>query len=528
MKYTQEGDSRLIVRWPASADPAVAFRASGLRRRLVEKNPKWLRDAVPGACSLCIVFDPLIVDPAEVQSLVESLGDAPEDPGQAKCVEIPVVYGGPDAPDLARVAEHTGLAPEEVCRRHAAGKYRVAFMGFTPGFAYIVGLPPELVTPRLRSPRPRVVPGSVGVASVHTGIYPSDTAGGWNIIGRTNMRVIDWRRPDPFLYQPGDRVIFKAVDRHEFEIPQAESTIFESPYTIGEIRHAGLLTTVQDLGRGGFGHQGVTISGAMDRIAMRLANLAAGNREGAATLEYTYPAPRIRFSARASFALGGADFGALIAGRPVPMYERVDAKAGEELVFDRRHRGHWGYLALAGGISAKRYLGSAATDTRSGIGKTLSAGARIALETPPPANGRTVPKDLAPMPGEAPIVRFMPGDDSDSANLDGGEIILSVLQDRSGYRSDAPEFPPGASTMLSEGISPGTIQLPPDGKPIFLMADRPTTGGYQKLAFFASIDTRLIAQSPPGTKLRFKKVTSDEARTVIREMRAALTAIEGI
>jgi antagonist of KipI len=528
MKFIEEGDSGLLVRWPSSSDPSVAFRATGLRRRLVDAAPKWLREAVPGACSLCIVFDPLLTDFAEVQSAVVALGDTAEEPAGAKTVEVPVVYGGSEAPDMQRVCEHTGLSPEEVIRRHAAGNYRVAFMGFAPGFAYMVGLPPELVTPRLRSPRLRVLPGSVGFAASHTGIYPTETAGGWNIIGRTTTKIVDWRRPDPFLYQPGDRVVFKPVEKHTFEMAQAESTTFESPHQVAEIRHAGLLTTVQDLGRGGFAYQGVPLSGAMDRVAIRLANLAAGNRETAAALEYTYPAPRLRFTNKASFALGGADFGALLGGRPVPMYERVDAKAGEELVFDRRHRGHWGYLALAGGVSAKRFLGSSATDTRSGIGPNLSAGARLTLETTPAPNGRTVPKDLAPMPGEEPKVRFMPGEMAGSANLDGTTIILSVLQDRAGYRSDAPEFEPGDSSMLSEGIPPGTIQLPPDGKPIFLMADRPTTGGYQKLAFFASIDTRLIAQSPPGTRLKFEKVTPEEARRSIREMRAALTSVEGL
>lgn len=527
-KFIEEGDSGLLLRWSATADPAIALRANGMRRRLLEAAPKWLREAVPGACSLCVVFDPLLADASDVRAALEALNDAPEEPPGSKTVEVPVVYGGPDAPDLQRVCEHTGLSAEEVIRRHSAGKYRVAFMGFSPGFAYMVGLPPELVTPRLKSPRVRVLPGSVGFAGTHTGVYPTETSGGWNIIGRTSSRIVDWRREDPFLYQPGDRVVFKPVERLTFEVPTFESTPLETPHAVAEIRHAGLLTTVQDLGRGGYGHQGVPISGAMDRIALRLVNLAVGNREGAAALEFTYPAPRLKFTTRTSFALGGADFGALLAGRPVPLYERVDAKPGEELSFERRHAGHWGYLSLAGGVGARKFLGSAATDTRSGIGPGLSAGARLSLEEAPPPNGRTIPRDLAPMPKDEAVVRYMPGEDPDSAALDGTAIILSVIQDRAGYRSDAPEFPPGQSTMLSEGVPPGTIQLPPEGKPIFLMADRPTTGGYQKLAFFASIDTRVIAQSPPGTRLKFHRVTGDEARRAIREMRAALHSIEGL
>jgi allophanate hydrolase subunit 2 len=153
---------------------------------------------------------------------------------------------------------------------------------------------------------------------------------------------------------------------------------------------------------------------------------------------------------------------------------------------------------------------------------------KLSLDGPPPANGRTVPKDLAPLPGDDPVVRFIPGESAESAKLDGATVRLSVLQDRVGYRTEEPELAPGESSMQSEGIPPGTIQLPPDGKPIFLMADRPTTGGYPKLAFFASIDTRVIAQSPPGTRLHFKRITAEEGRRLIKEARDALKAIGGL
>lgn len=527
MKFDAEGDSGVMVRWPASNDPSIAAKVLGLHRRLLNDSPEWLREAVPGQTSLLIVYDPIRADPGTVESTARKLGDAPQEAGTMRIIKIPVVYGGADGPDLERVAEHTGLSPADVIARHVSGRYKVAFMGFSPGFAYLTGMQHELSSPRLKAPRPRVPAGSVAVAAGQTAIYPGETAGGWNIIGRTAAHLVDWDRPDPFLLHPGDRVTFERVMRHAAECETRETTHPPVTDPILELTVNGLMSSLQDLGRGGHAHEGVPLSGAMDRIALRLANLAAGNPEGVPAVEFTFPAPRIRFLSRASFAIGGGDFEATLGGRPIPHYERIDARAGEELVFPRRRAGHWGYLALAGGVAARRHLGSASTDTRSGISRRLSPGARLGLDAPPAADGRKVPRELAALPGEAPVVRFIPGEDPAAAQLDRAEVLLSAMQDRAGYRSDSPSFPAGTAVMASEGIPPGTIQLPPDGHPIFLMADRPTTGGYAKLAFFASIDTRVIAQSPPGAKLKFQRITGDEARRLIREARETIDEVWG-
>lgn len=129
------------------------------------------------------------------------------------------------------------------------------------------------------------------------------------------------------------------------------------------------------------------------------------------------------------------------------------------------------------------------------------------------------------MPSTDPVVRFVAGLTPEANRLDRAVITLSPLQDRSGYRTESPVFSPGEASLMSEGLPPGTIQLPVDGKPIFLMADRPTTGGYPKLGFFASIDTRVIAQCPPGTRIRFEKIAASRARELIREARQVLNMI---
>jgi inhibitor of KinA len=132
-------------------------------------------------------------------------------------IDVPVCYENEFAPDLEAVAQHTGLAPDKVVRRHAGAVYRVSCVGFTPGFPYLSGLPPELATPRRASPRKEVPAGAVAIGGTQTGIYPRKSPGGWNIIGRTSLRLFDVERDPPALFQAGDRVRFRKISREEFE-----------------------------------------------------------------------------------------------------------------------------------------------------------------------------------------------------------------------------------------------------------------------------------------------------------------------
>jgi KipI family sensor histidine kinase inhibitor len=134
-----------------------------------------------------------------------------------------VAYGGEYGPDLDDVARHTGLTPGEVVARHASAQYIVACMGFAPGWAYLLGLPPELEIPRLPNPRTRVPAGSVGIGGAQTGIYPLETPGGWRLIGRTPLRMFDPGRAEPSLLRPGDRVLFQPISHEQFRAIAGES-----------------------------------------------------------------------------------------------------------------------------------------------------------------------------------------------------------------------------------------------------------------------------------------------------------------
>jgi len=185
----------------------------------MQANPlRGVREWVPAYSSVLVIFDPLLVEISKVKSwlkdCLENISDI--DAGKTRKLIIPVHYGGENGPDLAYVASYNHLSPGEVVRRHTAQTYHVGMMGFTPGFAYLLGLDPSLATPRLKSPRTLVPAGSVGIAGGQTGIYPLESPGGWQLIGRTEMALFDPDHPPYFLLSPGDEVQFQAVNQGRF------------------------------------------------------------------------------------------------------------------------------------------------------------------------------------------------------------------------------------------------------------------------------------------------------------------------
>jgi inhibitor of KinA len=213
------GDSAFLLQLPSRIDPAINERAAALADAIRDRWGTILRDVVVGYCTVTVYFDPLILDGAWLESELASVaGLAGEARGAAgQSIEVPVCYDGEFAPDLADVASFGGCSEEEVVRLHFSESYRVYMVGFVPGFAYLAEVAARIAAPRRATPRTAVPAGSVAIAGGQTGIYPSATPGGWNIIGRTPIRPYDPARAQPFLFHPGDAVRFVRISREEFD-----------------------------------------------------------------------------------------------------------------------------------------------------------------------------------------------------------------------------------------------------------------------------------------------------------------------
>jgi len=213
------GDSMLVVEFEERIDLAINARAISLARSLQVSPIRGVRDVVPAYRSVAVFFDPLRTDyNALLDRLERDAAWSVQEPAEHRQpIRVPVCYGGEFGPDLPGVARFARITEDEVVAMHAAGTYRVFMLGFVPGFAYLGLVDPRIAAPRHSTPRVRVPLGSVGIAGVQTGIYPAETPGGWQLIGRTPLKSFDMTRPEPFLMKPGDSVTFLPIDRAEYE-----------------------------------------------------------------------------------------------------------------------------------------------------------------------------------------------------------------------------------------------------------------------------------------------------------------------
>jgi inhibitor of KinA len=214
MRVSRTSESMWLVEFAPRIDEQVNQQAIELAERLRRRSLSGVRDVVPAYCSVGIHFDPLTTDVMVLEAAIADDGAAHEhiaDVPASGIVEIPVRYGGEYGPDLESLAAWAGCTPDEVIQRHAGREYRVYMLGFVPGFAYLGRVDSQIAAPRHRTPRERVPAGSVGIAGEQTGVYPSTTPGGWQIIGRTDATMFDLARTPPALLAAGSRVRFVPV-----------------------------------------------------------------------------------------------------------------------------------------------------------------------------------------------------------------------------------------------------------------------------------------------------------------------------
>ena len=301
----------------------------------------------------------------------------------------------------------------------------------------------------------------------------------------------------------------------------------------------GLLTTVQDLGRPGYQRVGIPPSGPLDRGAFVLANRLVGNPDGAAGLELTLRGPRLEVRRECVVAVTGADMGVAVNGAAVATWTAVRLRRGDVVGFRMVTAGCRAYLAVAGGLALPPALGSRSTYLRGRLGgvegRALQKGDALPLGSPArpleALESRTVPEARRPAYGSEVECRVILGPQDDRFTADGVEAFLAgpydvtPQADRMGYRLSGPRIAHARGhDIISDGIPLGGIQVPGEGQPIVLLVDRQTTGGYTKIATVISVDIARLGQSRPGHRVRFRRVTLDEAHTAVREERAWLDA----
>lgn len=476
-------------------------------------------EIIPSYATILVIYDDIVTNGGRVSQLVVTLWEQTADTTNSEDVEdisIDVVYGDSYGDDLANVSEYSGISVDEVITLHASKAYTVGAVGFSPGFTYLIGLPPALATPRRARPRLQVPVGSVGIGGNQTGIYALPSSGGWNLIGRTNATLFDPAADPPVRLKLGDTVRFRPIAAEAFAEP---STTERSPQGDGPIEAiaAGMQTTIQDLGRYGYARYGFATDGAADRASLIAANRLVGNPIQTAVMEMTQIGVSLRFHRRMAFALTGANLGARLNGRALPLARRFETMPGDELTFvpHANMRGARAYLAVRGGFDVPLVMGSASTNLTAGIGgwhgRMVIPGDRLEVgqrELPSsvfmPGLGDGLSLDLSAR------FRIVPGPQRDRFDDATWNRLLTELftvsQDanRVAVRLNGPLLHPRDSAdILSEGIVTGSIQVTGEGQAIVMLPGHATIGGYTKIATVIPEDWDRLGQLTPGDVIYF-------------------------
>ena len=464
--------------------------------------------------------------------------EAPADK-ESTLVTIDVVY---DGEDLDEVAKLTGLDHQGVIAAHTGQLWTAAFAGFAPGFAYLTGENPSLEVPRRHSPRTAVPSGAVALGGAYSAVYPRQSPGGWQLIGRTEAAMWDLNRENPALVRPGDTVRFNAVraqatlteqpgtGQPAIQEPAAESGTDASGSaatdhaTVGiTVRKPGLQSTIQDLGRPGYASLGVSSAGAMDRAALRRANRLVGNAEDAAGIELLFGGLELEALTDQVLAVTGAAV-------PLEVTPAQDAAKGttavrhpecgvpfallegERLTVGNPTAGLRSYVGVRGGIGGPEALGSRSTDSMSGLGpEPLQAGTVLPVLAPKQGSIVGHP-ETSPLPDQAgaTVLRVVPGPRQDwfsSQTLQdflAQDWTVTPQSNRIGLRLNGHALTRSRDGELaSEGTVRGAIQVPPEGQPVLFLSDHPVTGGYPVIAVVVHADLDIAAQLPPGSAVRF-------------------------
>ena len=560
------GDAAVLAEM---GDLTAAHRLAGaLRAHFVDEQA--VDDVVVGFGTVTVLVDLRFADPDALLQPVLAHAEKAARPGAATSPQrveaaepfaVPVCF---DGADLFELAGRLHMDPAELRAVLTDAELQVAFVGFSPGFAYLVGLPSALAqVGRRERPRAIVPAGSVAVGGGFAGIYPRPSPGGWFLVGRTDAVLFDARHPPYARLEPGQRVRFVAVEevgasaapvRRPLRAPGGRSLVVEE---------AGTCTLVEDGGRRRVAGVGIPGAGAADVVDLRAANRLVGNAELEAALEITLRGPRLRAAADMHVAVvaragRGTALSMTVDGREAPVGQPVPVGAGQLLEVGEVGDLVRAVLAVSGGLQVEPLFGSRSSDLLSGLGSgALRRGDELAVGPSGRPKGRLAMPSLSSDPA---VVRVLAGPDqprpssadrslkwlttgrwrtAPDSNRIGTRFVADEdaahddsasrdIEDHSGpgrrHAHLAPgELPSRDAPGPSMGMVRGAVQLPPAGELVVLGPDHPTVGGYRVPAVVISADLHHLAHLAPGAVVRFELVDHGEAQRARRRLETALS-----
>jgi biotin-dependent carboxylase-like uncharacterized protein len=497
------------------------------------------------------------LDPAAVEAWLMDRAGARRritDVGVTRSWRVPCFF---DGPDLDEVATWTGCSADEVIALLTGAELRVAVVGFSPGFAYLSGLPDVLrAVPRRTSPRPTVPPGSLALAGGHCAVYPTASPGGWQLVGRTGFSFFQADSRPYATVAPGDAVRVVAAGPAD---PVAPAPLAPPSWTappsarpVLEVIVPGVRAVLQDAGRPDVAGVGVPEAAPADPTSFLLANRLVGNRDRTGTVELLLGGSTLRCVEACHVAAVGGAPELRIDGVAVPDAQVLPLLPGQHLVVGSLRRGLRTYLAVAGGLVGPEVCASVASDELCALGPGPLQRGEVLYAGPwePPLGDHLVPGvSTSVEAGGVCSVRVVAGPHVDHfrsdvlTHLAAARWRVRAESNRVGLRlesvgdavvaggaaQDSSSFAvEGARELDSQGMVTGAVQLPPGGEPVILGPDHATLGGYPVAAVVIGADLGLLGQCGPGTEVRLVPVTVGEAREAWATWRRVLDgAVQG-
>ena len=508
----------------AEAEPSAehALRLAERRAELLTDRPRSVHDLIPGFTGL-LAEHRAGADQQEVLHWLHATRSSPDArpgtvttsaPRLAPRHHVIAVSYGVQA-ERGELERATGMPWEELIARHAEPLYTVAFIGFTPGFPYLLGLPPELSLPRRDKPSAHIPAGAVAIAGGQAGIYPSSSPGGWWVIGTTDAKLFDVSRSPPALLGGGDTVRFEPTHARTPGEPaiasgEAEPLSAEDPaLRVVEVWPGA--ATLQALPRRAVGHLGMAQAGALDPAARDAAQEIVGAPRRSAAVELIVPHLTLEALRPVEVVVTGGGARLSVSGVPADTWRVLHLTSGASLRV-RPASGSAGgtsYLAVAGGVAwpwreavHPDLQTVPSSDVRAGLGRALIPGDELGAAGPVAAQ---VPWKGLPRYGDRAYLRVHPGPQGGAREL---EALMARswhldTRDRTGARLDGPALALDRHEVRSQGVPWGAVQVPTDGKPVVLLSDRGRTGGYAVPGVVDPRDLWQLAQAGPGTEVWF-------------------------